>query len=91
MMFISANFPWIRGIIAPPKIIIIKKDEPWEVYFFKSYILIAKIHGHIIEQKRPPLIIENKAIFPVDSKPIIIAIQPNMLNIFNVEVGLSFA
>ena len=87
----SANLPCISGIMAPPKIIIIKNEDPWEVYFFKSYILIAKMQGHIIEQKRPPLKNENNAIFPEEKRPIVIARKPSKLNIFNVNVGLSFA
>ena len=77
--------------MAPPKIIIIKKAEPWEVYFPKPAILNEKIHGHIIEQKRPPLKNANNAKFPEPKSPISMAKTPKALNIFNVATGLSLA
>ena len=54
MLKISANFPWSGGIIAPPKIIIIKNADPWAVYFPSPEMLRVNIHGHIMEQKSPP-------------------------------------
>jgi len=42
MLFMSANLPWIGGMIAPPKIIIIKKAEPCEVCFPNPAIANAK-------------------------------------------------
>ena len=54
MLKISANFPCNGGIIAPPKIIIIKKADPCEVYFPNPEMLKVKIQGHIIEQNKPP-------------------------------------
>ena len=50
----SAILPCIGGIIAPPKIIIIKNADPCDVYFFNPEILNEKMHGHIIEQNNPP-------------------------------------
>ena len=41
----------MRGIIPPPKIIIIKKEEPCEVYFPSPFILRVNIQGYIIEQE----------------------------------------
>ena len=63
----SAIFPCNGGIIAPPKIIITRKEEPCEVYFPKPVILSEKIQGHIIEQNKPPLMKENSAISPVEN------------------------
>ena len=57
----SANFPCNGGIIAPPKTIITKNEEPCEVYFPSPCILNAKMDGHIIEQNSPPLKKANKA------------------------------
>ena len=88
---ISANFPCTGGIIAPPKIIIIKNDEPCEVYFPIPLILNEKIQGHIIEQNKPPVKNANNAILPEANTPINIAITPNRLNIFIVVIALSFA
>ena len=91
MLKISANFPWRGGIIAPPKIIIIKNAEPWEVYFPSPEILNVKIHGHMIEQNKPPESKAYKANWPDVKTPIIIPIIPSVLNIFSVAIGLSFA
>ena len=85
----SANFPCKGGIIAPPNIIITKKEEPWDVYFPKPWILKAKIEGHIIEQKRPPLKKANKAILPVVNNPTSIATIPKSPKILSVKAGLS--
>ena len=52
---ISAIMPWTGGMIAPPNIIIIKNEDPWDVYSFRPAMLNEKIHGHIIEQNNPPL------------------------------------
>ena len=60
------------------------------MYFPNPWILKAKIQGHIIEQNSPPLIKANKATYPLENKPINIAIVPSTPNIFRVEVGLSF-
>ena len=76
--------------MAPPKIIIIKKEEPWEVYFPNPSIDRAKIQGHIIEQNNPPLINANNATYPLENKPTSIAIAPSTPNIFKVSEGLSF-
>ena len=51
----SANFPCIGGIIPPPKIIIIKNAEPCVVYFPSPATDKLNMHGHIIEQNKPPL------------------------------------
>ena len=61
----SANFPCIGGIIAPPRIIITRNEEPCEVYFPRFFILSEKILGHIIEQNKTKLKKENIATFPV--------------------------
>ena len=87
----SASLPCNGGIIAPPKIIIIKNAEPWEVYLPKPAILNVKIHGHIIEQNNPPDKNANNAKFPVVNKPISIPNIPRTLNIFSVLTGLSLA
>lgn len=89
MPMISANFPCNGGIIAPPKIIITKKELPCEVYFPKSCILKAKMEGHIIEQHKPPLKKANSAILPEVNNPINIAITPKKPNIFKVNAGRS--
>merc|ERR1712078_817646 len=78
---ISASFPCNGGIIAPPRIIITKKEEPCDVYFPKPVMLKENIQGHIIEQNKPPVKNANKAIFPDPNIPINIAIIPNALNI----------
>ena len=87
----SANLPCNGGIIAPPRIIIIKKEDPCEVYLPNPLILKSKIQGHIIEQNNPPLINENNATYPLENNPVNIAIIPNNPNILRVDVGLSFA
>ena len=61
------------------------------MYFPKPVILSEKIHGHIIEQKRPPLKNANNAKFPEPKSPISMAKTPKALNIFNVATGLSLA
>ena len=60
------------------------------MYFPKLVKLRAKIDGHIIEQKRPPLRKAYTAISPVVNKPTSMAISPSKPKIFNVESGLSF-
>ena len=86
----SAILPCIGGIIAPPKIIIIRNDDPWEVYFFKPVILNEKIHGHMMEQNNPPH--KNAYILtsPVLKIPYIIEIVAKQLKINSVLIGLSF-
>ena len=42
----SAILPWIGGIIAPPNIIIIKNEDPWDVYSFRPAMLNEKITVH---------------------------------------------
>ena len=91
MLKISANFPWSGGIIAPPNIIMIKNAEPWDVYFPKPEILNVKIQGHMIEQNKPPESNAYKANWPDAKIPMSTPITPNVLNIFNVVIGLSFA
>ena len=86
----SASFPCIGGIIAPPRIIITKNAEPWEVNLPSPLILNAKIEGHIIEQNKPPLKKAKIAIVPLVNKPTNIAITPNKPKVFNVRAGLSF-
>ena len=91
MPIISAILPCNGGIIAPPNIIITKKEEPCDVYLPKPLILNANIEGHIIEQKSPPVNKANKATDPEENNPIKIPIIPKRLNIFIVLIGLSFA
>src|ERR1700744_2109516 len=85
---LSANTPCIGGIIEPPKIIIINKDEPWPVYFPKPAMAKEKIEGHMIEQHKPPLTIANKPKVPVVHKPNIMVPTPNKPNIVSVRTGL---
>ena len=77
--------------MAPPKIIITKNEDPWDVYLPKPVMLNEKIQGHIIEQKRPPLIKANNATVPVENSPISIAVNPIILNILSVAIALSLA
>ena len=90
MLKISANFPWSGGIIAPPNIIMIKNADPCDVYFPSPEILNVKIQGHMIEQNRPPESNAYKANWPDAKIPMTTPITPNVLNIFNVVIGLSF-
>ena len=91
MLKISANLPCKGGIIAPPKIIIIKNAEPWAVYFPRPVRLKVNMHGHIIEQNKPPESKAYNAKLPEVKTPIIIPIIPRELNIFKVLIGLSLA
>ena len=50
-------------------------------------MLNEKIQGHIIEQKRPPLIKANNATVPVENSPISIAANPIILNILSVAIA----
>lgn len=52
---ISANLPCNGGMIAPPKIIITKNAEPCVWYFPNPPSANEKIHGHMMEQNKPPL------------------------------------
>ena len=87
----SAIFPWRGGIIAPPKIIIIKNDEPCDVYFPRPFILKSKMQGHIIEQNKPPLIKAYNATYPLLNNPINIDKIPKQPKILRVMEALSFA
>ena len=87
----SASFPWSGGIIAPPNIIITKKEDPCEVYFPSPVILSEKMQGHIIEQNSPPVKNAKSAIFPEPNIPINIAIIPRELNIVIIFKALSLA
>ena len=91
MLNTSASFPCTGGIIAPPRIIIIKKADPCEVYFPRPAILKVKIQGHIMEQNKPPDKNANKATLPWVKRPTNIPIRPSKLNIFRVVTGLSLA
>ena len=77
--------------MAPPKIIITKNDEPWDVYFPKPVILKENIHGHMIEQNKPPVRKANNAISPDPNIPINIAITPKELKIVMIFIALSLA
>ena len=77
--------------MAPPKIIITKKEEPCEVYFPRPVMLSEKIQGHIIEQNNPPVRKANKAICPDPNIPTNIAITPKKLKIPIILRALSFA
>lgn len=88
---ISANLPWSGGIIAPPKIIIIRNVDPWEVYLPRPVMLSVNMQGHIIEQNNPPDNNAYRANSPEANTPIPIPRIPNKLNIFKVLVGLSLA
>ena len=85
----SASLPWSGGIIAPPNIIITKKEDPWEVYFPRPVILSEKMQGHIIEQNNPPVKNAKSAIFPEPKIPINMAIIPRELNIVMIFTALS--
>ena len=89
MPIISAILPCNGGIIAPPNIIITKKEEPCDVYFPKPLILNANIDGHIIEQNSPPLKNANNAIWPLENNPISTEITPSRPNILSVKAGFS--
>ena len=91
MLKISANFPCNGGIIAPPKIIIIKKADPCEVYFPNPEMLKVKIQGHIIEQNKPPESNAYNANCPDAKMPMRTPTTPKVLKIFKVVIGLSFA
>ena len=53
------------GINAPPKIAIIKRDEPWLVYFPNPAIANANMAGHMIELYNPRLINDQSENSPV--------------------------
>ncbi len=89
MLKISANLPCKGGIIAPPKIIITKKAEPWAVYLPRPVRLKVKIHGHIIEQNKPPDSKAYSAKLPDAKTPIIIPKIPRALKIFKVFIGFA--
>ncbi len=71
---ISARWPCIGGMMAPPNIIMMSREEPWLVFLPSPAIDKLKIHGHITLQNRPPLMNENRATLPVVDKPISINI-----------------
>jgi len=56
--------PCIGGMIAPPRIIMMRNADPWLVYLPSPAIAREKIHGHITEQKSPPLMKANIAVSP---------------------------
>ena len=87
----SDNFPWIGGMIPPPKIIITKKPEPWYWYFPKPASDNEKMQGHIIEQKRPVLRKAKTAVVPVVVNPMIVAIAPRVPKKARVKTGRSLA
>ncbi len=89
MPIMSAILPWIGGIIAPPKIIITRKPDPWVWYLPRPAKESEKIHGHIIEQNSPALKKEYIAVIPLVDKPTKIHIAPRVLNIPSVKAGLS--
>ncbi len=75
------------GIIDPPKIIIIRKAEPWLVYFPNPAIANANMEGHIIEQHKPPLMKANNPTRPVVINPTTMANTPSIPNMVNVRTG----
>src|SRR5574343_884116 len=68
-LYWSAMIPCNGGTMAPPKIIMINRDEPLLVCSPKPPIDNEKIHGHITEQNNPPLIKDNNATLPVLNNP----------------------
>ena len=78
-------------MIAPPKIIIIKKADPCDVYLPNPAMLNVKIHGHMMEQNKPPDKKANSDTLPEANRPTSIPKIPRRLNIFNVFTGRSFA
>ena len=64
-------------MIASPKIIIIKNEEPWLVYLPIPAMAKLKIYGHNTEQAIPPQIKANMDTCPVVSNTITIATKPN--------------
>ncbi len=54
--------PWINGITPPPKIIIIKKEEAFPVFFPSPAIAKSKMEGHMIDRNNPPEMKKNLAI-----------------------------
>ena len=84
----SLNFPCNGGIIAPPKIIIIKNAEPCAWYFPKPPNESEKIQGHMMEQNNPTLHKAYTETIPTVVNPITVAINPNKLNIIKVRAGL---
>ena len=53
MLVKSATCPCTIGIIAPPKIIITKIDDPCSLYLPKPSVAKSKIFGNITELKIP--------------------------------------
>ena len=65
----------------------IKKADPCEVYFPNPEILNEKIHGHMIEQNKPPESNAYKASCPEAKIPMSTPITPKVLKIFKVVIG----
>ena len=86
---LSPMAPCNGGIIAPPKIIMIKNAEPWLVYFPNPPTPKENIQGHITEQQRPPAINEYTEINPLVNTPINIAAVANAETAIKVLTGFS--
>lgn len=78
----SAINPCKGGINAPPKIIMMSKEEACDVYFPNPAMESEKMQGHMTEQNNPPLMKLYKAIFPelnIPTNIISAAIEPNII------------
>ena len=89
MPMLSPNEPWNGGIMAPPNIIMIKKADPWLVYFPSPATPSEKIHGHIIEQHNPPAIKAYTETIPFVKTPINIPVAANNDKVRSVLTGFS--
>ena len=74
----SDILPWSGGIIAPPRIIMIRNAEPCVWNLPSPASEREKIQGHIIEQNNPVLKKEYTANRPLVFKPIIVEATPNV-------------
>ena len=86
----SAKYPCKRGMIAPPTIAIIRREEPFEVSSPKSLTDKLKIVGNIIELNNPMLMIDHIAMEEVAKTPISKAIIPANEKILRVRAGKFF-
>jgi hypothetical protein len=68
----------------------IKNEDPSLVYFPSPATAKENIHGHMIEQNKPPLMKAYVAVRPVVSIPIIIAIAARTDRVNNVLTGFSW-